>query len=180
MSSGNYQGQDRSDNSGTNQTNTGQARYQSDKNGIDTPENAKLVKEWISGNQVLPFEAVLGAEALGKFISPTDAGGDAMTTSQLRRFFGSLKVLQIQARVAKKEADFDLLSVKLLKPQLAYAKGKTTTKKNQENNRISNFYTEVSVGIDAVSNRQQFLKLAKWLEVIVAYHKFYGGDKIKE
>jgi len=124
--------------------------------------------DWITKTGLDPL-AVEQAEELGKILAPKDfRDSDAMTTSQLRRFFGALKKVQMSAKV--KEDNFRLIDVKLLKPKLAYAVGRAG-----ERNRINDFYKQVGLAIDKVNTRQDFLNMVDWVEAIVAYHKANGG-----
>ena len=125
---------------------------------------------WITGDS-LSEEAVREAENLGQRLAPENRNDfNAMTSSQLRRFFGELKKIQLEAKV-QSDSEFKPLKVKLLKPKLAYAKGRATRE-----NRIGIFYNEVGVAIDAIQTRQHLLNFVDWIEAVVAYHKFFGGN----
>jgi CRISPR-associated protein Csm2 len=126
---------------------------------------------WITGSS-LSVEAVNEAENLGQKLAPENPKDfNAMTSSQLRKFFGELKKIQLEAKV-QTDQEFKPLKVKLLKPKLAYAKGRAPSR----DNRIGIFYTEVGVAIDAIQTRQHLLNFVDWIEAVVAYHKFYGGN----
>ncbi|HII91642.1 MAG TPA: type III-A CRISPR-associated protein Csm2 [Methanosarcina sp.] len=99
-----------------------------------------------------------------------------MKTAQLRRFFGAIKKIErtIQEENSEKawsdvEAEFYLL-----KPKIAYAKGRKLIP--------DEFYQVLKVSlnkIDIGSNEEKienFKRFVKFLESIIAYHKFYGGD----
>jgi CRISPR-associated protein Csm2 len=129
---------------------------------------------WITGT-CLSVDAVKEAENLGKKLAPENNDSNAMTSSQLRNFFGGLKKIQLEAKVQKDE-EFNLLKVKLLKPKLAYAKGRATSTPKTKYNRIGIFYDEVAVAIDAIQTKQHLLNFVDWIEAVVAYHKFYGGN----
>ena len=94
-----------------------------------------------------------------------------MKTTQLRRFFGAVK--EIETKLNGKswedvEADFYLL-----KPKLAYAKGrKLIPSEFYEVVKTSMNKVDVGNSKDKIANYKMFVK---FLESVVAYHKFHGG-----
>lgn len=89
---------------------------------------------------------------------------EAMSTSQIRRFFGAIKRIQ---------ADFDHLKgeVILLEPKLAYAVGR-----DQGNSKIVEFYKEISPLLKVINeDEKKFKNFVSIVEAIVAYHKVHGG-----
>ena len=94
-----------------------------------------------------------------------------MKTTQLRRFFGAVK--EIETNLNGKswedvEADFYLL-----KPKLAYAKGrKLIPAEFHEVVKTSMNKVDVGDSRDKIANYKMFVK---FLESIVAYHKFHWG-----
>lgn len=83
-----------------------------------------------------------------------------LTTSQLRKFFGEVKRLQMRG-YKDNESDFIML-----KPKLAYAVGRA-----KKDNKIHDFYHVLADGIDKVNNAKEFKNFIKIFEAIVAYHK---------
>jgi len=91
----------------------------------------------------------------------------AMSTSQIRKFFGAIKRIQ---------ADFDNLKgeILLLEPKLAYAVGKD---KDNPKSKIDEFYKELSPLIKEINeDEKKFKNFVSIVEAIVAYHKVYGGE----
>ncbi|MBR1626840.1 MAG: type III-A CRISPR-associated protein Csm2 [Bacteroidales bacterium] len=90
-----------------------------------------------------------------------------MTTSQLRRFFGEVKHIEMQAEV-------NLSDVAMLNPLLAYAVGRDVN-----NTAIKQFQEEMSKAISEIrhkdSYREYFKNFVNIFEAVVAYHKLYGG-----
>lgn len=135
----------------------------------------KLEKDWIYA-PITP-EIVKWTESFGKFLCAYEEEKPqkkAMTTGQLRKFFGEIK--RIEADVEKYKAD-----VVMLKPLLAYAVGRDKNNKGINKTRIEEFTEEVTKAIDAVlagndlkANYKNFVNI---LESIVAYHKRYGGKE---
>lgn len=117
--------------------------------------------------------------------SMADDGGDAdkiahtlksMKTTQLRRFFGAIKLIERTIEEEEPEKAWNDVEAEfyLLKPKIAYAKGRKLIPEE--------FYQVLKVSlnkIDIGSNEdkiENFRFFVKFLESIVAYHKFYGGD----
>ena len=106
----------------------------------------------------------------------------ALTTSQLRKFFGAVKSIQLNG-IINSPADF-----LMLKPKLAYAVGRL---KQQGGNKdkilkieyfskiISKAIDDVGVGGGAEEKilEQRFKNFVNFFEAIVAYQKVYNKDK---
>ena len=120
--------------------------------------------QWITGNSPIDNTTVQWANDLGRRLSDNaDKNNPAMTTSQIRKFFGEVKRIQ-----ADFEANKD--DVPLLVAKLAYAVGRKPTQK------MKDFYSEFSAGIQAINgSKENYDRFVKLLESTVAFHKFYGG-----
>ena len=94
---------------------------------------------------------------------------NAMTTSQLRKFFGEIKRIQAIG-FDNQEAKDDIL---MLKPKLAYANGR-----DKNASKLNEFYKKMSIALDAIdtNNEKHFINFVKIFEAIVAYHKAAGGQ----
>ena len=103
-----------------------------------------LDKNWILSERGLPRAADTWAEKIGTDLASSDGELKALTTSQLRRFFGNLKRLQAIGFTENKASQ--LLR---LKPLLAYAVGRDK-KGGRSSTKIGKFYHELSVAIDVV------------------------------
>jgi len=96
---------------------------------------------------------------------------DALTTSQIRSVFGELRRIQLNGYRKEKT------SFLLLKPKLAYAV------KRHKKKGIELFYELFSYAYDAVDTKDDskgevhFENLMKFMEAILAYHKFHGGKE---
>lgn len=89
----------------------------------------------------------------------------AVTTSQVRKFFGAIKRIQ---------ADFEGMSgeVLLLSPKLAYAVGRDGGK-----TKLKEFYQLLNPLIEEIrEDRGRFQNFVNVFEAIVAYHKAAGGE----
>lgn len=108
------------------------------------------------------------AEEFGKYLATSDTYVDkngktkdrknALTTNQLRKFFGEVKRQQLRGY---QPTDFILL-----KPKLAYAVGRA-----DNGSKIADFYVVISGGIDRVHDEKSFKNFINIFEAIVAYHK---------
>ncbi len=132
-------------------------------------EYPEFNKEWIGSP--ITLETSRWTEDFGKYLCAyeEDKQGKALTTGQLRKFFGEVK--RIETAGVQKCKD-DLV---MLKPLLAYAVGRA-----KKENRIKEFSEEITNAIDAVLEGEDieggFRNFVKILEAIVAYHKRYGGQ----
>lgn len=100
-----------------------------------------------------------------------------LTTSQLRKFFGAVKNIQLNVTInGFCESDFIML-----KPKLAYAVGRVRQKNSKcKERRIEDFAEVISASIDTVvkspDKDEAFKNFIKFFEAIVAYHKRYGKE----
>jgi CRISPR-associated protein Csm2 len=93
-----------------------------------------------------------------------------VSTSQIRNIYGTVKKLEMQNKFDNK-AYRQLL---LLKPKLAYARGRADSKKRACFEKLEN---ALGVAIDAVDVNQPetFKRFCNFFEAILAYHKAHGG-----
>ena len=100
-----------------------------------------------------------------------------LTTSQLRKFFGAVKNLQMNISInGYSESDFIML-----KPKLAYAVGRVRQKNQKcKERRIEDFAEVISSSIDitvnSINKDEAFKNFISFFEAIVAYHKRYGKE----
>lgn len=140
-----------------------------------TYPETKLNPEWVH-NPITP-EVVKWCDSFGKFLAPQDGGNDkkALTTSQLRRFFGEVKRIQMQK-------EYDMASIAMLNPMLAYAVGRDKDKYGVSKTRIAEFQEEISKAVSAIRTdhkQEDYDNFINIFEAIVAYHKYYGGQENK-
>ena len=94
-----------------------------------------------------------------------------MKPTQLRRFFGAVK--EIETNLNGKSWEYVKAEFYLLKPKLAYAKGrKLIPAEFHEVVKTSMNKVDVGDNEDKIANYKMFVK---FLESIVAYHKFHWG-----
>lgn len=92
-------------------------------------------------------------------ITTVDIRDSKMSTSQLRKFFGEVKRIEMQ---------YNPSDVAMLNPLLAYAVGRDEGK-----TKIKDFQVEISKAISEVKNEEDFKNFVQIFEAIVAYHKCY-------
>ncbi len=130
--------------------------------------NQKFEKSWIS--QDISREVVEWAESFGKYLSEAEVRKKALTTGQLRKFYGEVKRIETNPDNLKP-------NIVMLKPLLAYAVGR------DKGTKIREFADEIGKGIDAILDgkesdiRANYNHFVKIFEAVVAYHKFYGNEK---
>lgn len=104
-----------------------------------------------------------------------------LTTSQLRKFFGAVKSIQMDIALnGYSESDFVML-----KPKLAYAVGRVCKQYSRcEERRIEAFAEVISKAIGIVNSSRDknlaFKNFINFFEAIVAYHKHYGKDNLNK
>ena len=146
-------------------------------------EKYPIKEDWIT--KEITDEAIRYAHDFAKHLAKEHDEEDedgkvsvALTTSQLRKFFGAVKSLQI-AGVSQSKTD-----LVMLKPKLAYAKGRVKQNKpGVDSYRISDFCDVMTEAIDYVIKsrdtemERSFKNFVNFFEAVVAYHKVYGKDK---
>lgn len=91
-----------------------------------------------------------------------------LKTTQLRKFFGAVKLIEQKETWDEIEVDFYLL-----KPQIAVAKGRKLIPQNFYKIMMA-LMRKVDVGSEE-EKMKNFDTFVKFFESIVAYHKFYTG-----
>lgn len=99
----------------------------------------------------------------------------AINTNQIRNVFGAIKRMEMEWTKEKKEKERDFSRIRreleLLKPKLAYA---------ARHDEVKPLKTVLDKAIDGVKNSKDeqvaFENFMSFVESIVAYHKFYGGE----
>ena len=125
----------------------------------------------------LDYDVVGDAEKVINNLEKDKYGKIALTTSQVRKSLTAINVvrnkvdLYIAQNKETKELSSELVAeVKFLKVNLLYQAGRINT--------VKQFMNTANLGniIDNVGNdTRKFQKLCKYVEALVAYHKFYGG-----
>lgn len=140
----------------------------------------KLEKEWIRTG-VTP-DIIDWTKSFGEFLSKNEdtSKKKALTTGQLRKFFGEVK--RIDSDVVKHKAD-----IAMLKPLLAYAVGRDKKKEGKimvNKTRIEEFEQELCRAIDAIRMdagneelKSDYHNFVQIFESIVAFHKYFGGQE---
>jgi CRISPR type III-A-associated protein Csm2 len=120
----------------------------------DGIKDLKLLKEWGDYLAIEAREMLNGREKKIKKLS----------TSQIRKFFGSIKKIQADFEKSKDEIIF-------LEPKLAYAMGR------DKDSKIKELYPLLSPLIRGINEeKDKFNIFVNALEAIVAYHKAAGGE----
>ncbi len=109
-------------------------------------------------------------EDWGIYLASKAGKKGALTSSQIRRFFGALKRIQ---------ADFDNLKgeILLLSYKLAYAVGRDKKENGQQKTKIDDFYQQLNPMIRNIQEDQtKFNNFVRVVEALVAFHKANGGN----
>ena len=98
----------------------------------------------------------------------------AITTSKIRKFLSDVNKIINKIRY---QNNSDILSedivaeIAYMRVQFAYIVGK-----DNKNEGLKKLHKELDDAIANINkNKNEFINFAKYVEAIVAYHKFYGG-----
>ena len=96
-----------------------------------------------------------------------------ITTSQIRKFLSAVNCLENKISSSPEELPQDIANeIKYLKVKLAYQVGR-----ENKNRGLRNLYNEIEPLISQIgTNKSNFAKVTRYIEAIVAYHKFNGGE----
>lgn len=100
------------------------------------------------------------AEQLGDFL----ANRIRLKTSQIRKFLDAVN--EIKSKSTQEEADFRSACM-LLKPKLAYAAGRQ--------DEVKPLMAVLVPCINKVHNKNDFMNFYRFVESIIAYHRYHGG-----
>ncbi|MCS7074843.1 MAG: type III-A CRISPR-associated protein Csm2 [Bacteroidia bacterium] len=132
------------------------------------PNVAKFAKEFegIAADVINLGINEKAVDFASKFAQFLTQGGDriALTTSQIRNYFGEVRRIQLKGFENNKSAFY------LLKPKLAYAAARA-----DKQARIHEFRKVMDLVHEHVKNVQQYHNYCDFLEAILAYHKSFGG-----
>lgn len=104
-----------------------------------------------------------------------------ISTSQIRKFLAAVNKINNKIRYQNND---DILSedivaeIAYMRVQFAYivGKNKSSNYKNKDNEGLEKLHKELD---DAIANikdsKSNFINFARYVEAIVAYHKFHGG-----
>ncbi len=132
-------------------------------------QNFKIETEWL--NKPLDQKTLVNISEFAKDLAKKDGGLKSLSTSQLRKFFGEMKRIQIDFE--KKKNEIPKLSV-----LLAYAVGRDKNKFGKNETKIFKFYNALKDALNSLIDnpkKEEFDRLVNIVEAIVAYHKYYGG-----
>jgi CRISPR-associated protein Csm2 len=96
----------------------------------------------------------------------------SVSTSQIRNIYGTVKKLEMTGLNPK-----TYRQLLLLKPKLAYAKGREKNKRKRED--YGQLETIIGQAIDAIDPNkvETFTRFCQFFEAILAYHKARGGKQ---
>ena len=105
-----------------------------------------------------------------------------ISTSQIRKFLSAVNKINNKIRYQNND---DILSedivaeIAYMRVQFAYIVGKNkknSNYKNKDNEGLEKLHAELDGAIANIKNsKSNFINFARYVEAIVAYHKFHGG-----
>lgn len=102
------------------------------------------------------------AEKMGDFL----ANRIRLKTSQIRKFLDAVNEIKSKGSLEKEEKFFRSECI-LLKPKLAYAAGRQ--------DEVKPLMAVLAPCIDRVHNKADFDRFYRFVESIIAYHRYHGG-----
>lgn len=117
------------------------------------------------GSALVTKDLVDYADIVGKELASRAIG---LKTSQIRKILDAVKRIEAQLESRKDDSEYFQKNTLLLLPQLAYAAGK-------QPRQVQPFFDVLSPCMKKVQDANDFETFARFVESIVAYHKFYGG-----
>lgn len=129
--------------------------------------------KWISSDK-FDSDTIQFAQHFGEHLCDLDngrPGRQALTSSQIRNFFGEVR--RIQAKVQQSGFEKNRTAFLLIRPKLAYAEARV--KQKQGKSRIEDFRKVMEEAHMAVKDEKDFQRFVDFMEAILAFHKFYGG-----
>lgn len=95
-----------------------------------------------------------------------------ITTSQIRKFLTAVNCLENKISSCGQKLEPEIANeIKYLKVKLAYQVGRDNSK------GLRNLYDEIEPLISQIgTSKDNYTKVARYIEAIVAYHKFNGGE----
>jgi CRISPR-associated protein Csm2 len=126
------------------------------------PSNVDLRSIVVEGNSK---KLVEWAETVGKNLA-----NSGLTTSQLRNVFGAVRQIEMQG-YSNLTQQRKLL---LLKPKLAYIRGKESNRSKQR--ALRDLEEVLSPAIELVEDEQRFRNFFDFFEAILAYHRAEGKE----
>jgi len=113
-------------------------------------------------SQFSPEDLVKYAEEVGDFL----ANRARLKTSQIRKFLDAINAIKSKGRRREEVSFFEREAI-LLKPKLAYAAGKQ--------DEVKPLMRVLDPCMSRVKDEDDFLNFYRFIEAIVAYHRFHGG-----
>ena len=97
-----------------------------------------------------------------------------ITKSQIRKFLAAVNKISNMVKLSNdEELNDDILDeIKYMQIQFAYIVGK-----NNKNNEVKKLYEELKKEMNNLKTKKDFINFARYIEAIVAYHKFHGGKE---
>lgn len=140
--------------------NRGRTRENRGQAFVTDEVGAKLEKLLKMGD-LLPKDLVKYAEDVGDFL----ANKARLKTSQIRKFLDAVNVIRSEGK--DKDPSFFQRRVILLKPKLAYAAGRQDA--------VRPLMAVLDPCMSRVKDEEDFFKFSRFVEAIVAYHRYHGG-----
>ncbi len=129
---------------------------------IDNIKSVNTLSELFASHRVK--EVIEELDAAGEFL----ASKMRVKTNQVRKIFDKLKNIEAKLKMGKLNREELKSEVLMLKPALAYVVAR-------QPRNLAPLADLLFPAIEKVQDEKDFYALVRFLEAIVAYHKFHGG-----
>lgn len=109
-----------------------------------------------------------------KFVS--DNNITKITTSQIRKFLSAVNRINNKVNYqndGEQLSDDIVTEIAYMRIQFAYIVGKS--KGNVGHDEMVKLYKHLEGNMKTINTKNEFINFARYVEAIIAYHKFYGG-----
>lgn len=142
---------------------------QDDKDKQKVAEIVEKIKELNFLNQISTKDLVEYANTIGRYLSPD---GVNLSTNQIRKFLDAVNRLDNLRQKDGFEGMKD--EIHLLRPQIAYAVGKAG---KPDKKAIESLRKVLECCFSKIKIEDDFKRFVKFVEAIIAYHKYYDGKE---
>ncbi len=134
---------------------------------IGKNESAVSLAQILTGEKL-----VVCSYALGKILASPDI---RLKSAQLRRFYESMINIKARTIAVKLKENSQELFERNIKPEIFLLKPQLANARARQNKEVTPFFEVINPLFDFIYTIEDYEMLCKFVESVVAYHKFHGG-----
>lgn len=147
---------------------------------LKSPEDViKNIREKGQGNTALGLSNLLDSDSLviyacwtGRHLSGPSV---ELKTAQVRKFYEAVMGIRDSAESKKKVTEDDNYFINQVKPKIVMLKPQIAFATAKQRRQMEPLFIIINPCLSMINNHPDFIRLAQFMEAIVAYHKFHGG-----